>query len=300
MTAGGPKPADQLGVVLPHEHVFMSLVREYRGDGLLNDYPLAVQELTDFARNGGGAIVDTTTRGLNPHHAQAAKAASEAGIDIVFGCGFYRDPYLEGPWLDEHDADQTAAVLIDEIEHGINGTDLRAGIIGEIGADRWYISAKEERSFRAAARAQLHTGLTITTHAARYPVGLPQLDLLEAEGVSAGRVIIGHCDTVPDTGYHLALAERGVFVQFDTIRLDSEYDLDLRVGYVKNLVDRGHEDKVLLSHDVCLRSHLKAIGGGGYTLLFDQFIPRLRKAGIAESTITRLTQTNPQRALVGE
>src|SRR4029453_13908775 len=38
-------------------------------------------------------------------------------------------------------------------------------------------------SFRAAARTHLATGLTISTHAAWFPVGLRQLDILEGEGV---------------------------------------------------------------------------------------------------------------------
>src|SRR6267143_249850 len=131
MTVTGPVGRDELGFVLPHEHVFIDLVREYRGSGLLNDEHLACQELGALKAAGGGTLVDLTP--------------DEIGRDIT---------------------------------EGVRGTGVRAGIIGEIGADRRYISAAEERSFRAAARAHLKTGLTISTHAARWPVGLAQLKLL--------------------------------------------------------------------------------------------------------------------------
>ena len=37
MTVTGPVAAADLGVTLPHEHVFLDLTREYRGNGLLNE-----------------------------------------------------------------------------------------------------------------------------------------------------------------------------------------------------------------------------------------------------------------------
>ena len=64
MTVRGPVPAEELGVTLPHEHVFCDLTREYRGDGLLNDETLAEEELRRFVDAGGGTLVDVTSVGL--------------------------------------------------------------------------------------------------------------------------------------------------------------------------------------------------------------------------------------------
>src|SRR5206468_9738603 len=99
-----------------------------------------------------------------------------------------------------------ADMIVRDIEVGADGTDVRSGIIGEIACDR-VIAAAEERSFRAAARAHNRTGITISTHAARWPIGHAQLDIFEQEGVDLRRVIVGHSDTVHDGAYHLALAE---------------------------------------------------------------------------------------------
>ncbi|MBA2275673.1 MAG: phosphotriesterase, partial [Chloroflexi bacterium] len=190
-TVRGPIPAEELGVTLPHEHIFIDLMREYRGDGLLHDPALASHEAAAFAAAGGGTIVDVTSIGLG-RQPTALRAVSEAtGVHIVMGTGYYREPYLDRPAVDRRTVDELAEEIVRDIEEGVEGSDVRAGVIGEIACDRWLTSA-EERCFRAAARAHRRTGLTITTHAARWPVGLAQLDLLAEEGVDPRRVIIGH------------------------------------------------------------------------------------------------------------
>jgi phosphotriesterase-related protein len=298
MTVLGEVEADELGVTLPHEHVFVDLVREYRGDGLLNDPALAVAELTAFAEAGGRTVVDCTNVGLGRDPAALVEVARATGLHVVMGCGFYRDPYLPAD-LDRLPVDAVAELIVRDVEEGVDGTGVRAGVIGEIGADRAWISAREERSFRAAARAHRRTGLTITTHAARWPVGVPQLDLLGEEGVDPGRVVIGHCDMVPDPDYHLALARRGAWVQFDTVQGESEYDVRCRVAWLRNLAEHGHLDRVLLSQDVCLRSNLRAMGGCGYTYVVTGFAEVLRSSGFDDADLRRLLVDNPRRALTG-
>ena len=153
---------------------------------------------------------------------------------------------------------------------------------------------------RAAARAHVHTGLTITTHAARWPVGIPQLELLTQEGVDAGRVIIGHCDLVSLPGYQLRLAELGAYVQFDTIQGETDYDSRLRVSLVLEMLGAGFGSRVLLSHDVCLRSNFRETGGCGYTYVPTTFAGLLQEAGVSRQQIDELLTDNPRRALTGE
>lgn len=299
-TVLGPVDPSALGVTLPHEHVFIDLVREYRGDGLLNDRALAVEELGAFVAAGGRTVVDCTSVGLARDPLALRDVSRATGLHIVMGCGYYRDPYLDDQPLNRLTVDAVTDLIVRDIEEGAEGTDVRAGVIGEIGADRSYISALEERSFRAAARAHHRTGLTITTHAARWPVGLPQLDLLAEEKVDPRRVVVGHCDMVPDPGYHLEVARRGAFVQFDTVQGETEYDTRARVEWVRALAEHGYLERVLLSQDVCLRSNLKAMGGSGYAYVPTGFADRLRAAGFTESDVRLLLVDNPRRALTGE
>lgn len=326
MTAAGPVESDKLGPTLMHEHIFGNMLIEFPFDGLLNDYNLMREEVGAFIASGGGTIVDLTsaefTAGAAPdptgvfsgHPATGyaedgtravnnvlalQRLAAETGLNIVLGAGHYRDPYIDKGWFDRFGIDWAAERIVADLTEGLAGTSVRAAIIGEIGADRWHISATEERSFRAAARAQLRVGAAITTHAARWPVGISQLDLLTSEGVDPDRVIIGHCDTVNILDYHVEVARRGAFVQFDTIRGSTEYDTRLRVGFVMNLVKEGYIDQILLSHDVCRRTHLHISGGGGYDYIPTTFAPFLLDAGLQPEEVQHILVDNPRRALSG-
>jgi predicted metal-dependent phosphotriesterase family hydrolase len=298
MTVRGPVPAEALGVTLPHEHVFIDLMREYRGDGLLNDEPLMTREVAAFHDAGGGTIVDVTSIGLGRRPEALRRVSQATGVNIVMGSGFYRVPYLDRDAIDRQTVDELADGIVRDLEEGVDGTDVRAGIIGEIACDGW-LTAAEERCFRAAARAHRRTGLTITTHAGWWPVGPAQLDLLEEEGVDPARVIIGHCDLVPDQAYHLELARRGAWIQFDCIQGATEYDTTQRLTWIRALLDAGFGDRLLLSHDVCLRSNLATFGGPGYTYVPTTFRERLIESGIPTEVVTSLLVHNPRRALSG-
>jgi len=299
MTVTGPVTPDELGIVLAHEHVFIDLVREYRGSGLLNDEHLACQELRALKTAGGSTLVDLTLDEMGRDPVALRRVSEATGIAIVMGCGHYRDPYLDRDWFDRMAVDAIADQIVLDVTDGVRDTGVRAGIIGEIGADRPHISAAEERSFRAAARAHVKTGLTISTHAARWPVGLAQLRLLAEEGVEPRRVIVGHADTVPIPEYHLALAKKGCYVSFDSIGTGSSYDTHRAVDYVLDLVRAGFGSQVLLSHDVCLRDHLRATGGCGYAYLLTEFLPLLTAAGLDPEQVSAFVIDNPRAALAG-
>jgi phosphotriesterase-related protein len=298
MTVTGPIPADDLGLTLPHEHLLIDLTRQVIQGGRINDLELLTAELAAFAAVGGKTLVDCTTDPIGRDPVSLRKLSEASGINVVMGSGLYREPYISREWIDAHDADELADELVREIRDGVGETGIRPGIIGEIGSEKT-ITALEERVLRAAARAHLQTGLAITTHTARWPNGLKQLRILEQEGVEPQRVVIGHCDTVPSPDYHLALARAGAFVEFDTIRGDNGYDIGKRADYVLALVDAGHLERILLSHDVCIRSHLRALGGTGYTYVPTGFADVLRGRGLTDDDIHTLLVDNPRRALAG-
>ncbi|UMG93497.1 M20/M25/M40 family metallo-hydrolase [Nocardioides sp. TF02-7] len=300
MTVRGPVAADALGVVLPHEHLFSDLLVEYRAAGLLDDEALAVQELGRYAAAGGGTLVDLTTDEIGRDPAALRRVSEATGVHVVMGCGHYRDPYLDRAWFDRTSVDEIAAAMVAEITDGVGPERVRPGIIGEIGCDQGHLSAAEERSFRAAARAHLATGLTISTHAARRPVGLDQLAVLEHEGVDPRRVVVGHCDTVPRPAYHLELARSGCFVQLDGFGSDGGHYEDRALGYLEALAEAGHLRQLLLSHDVFLPQHLHAHGGTGYDHLLVEVVPRLRQRGFTDDDLHTLLVDNPRRALTGE
>jgi len=299
MTVLGPVDAAKLGTTLPHEHLFCDLARvTYVWEQRLTEVALAVREAEYFADAGGRTIVDVTSRNLGRNPEGLVQVAKATGLNIVMGCGWYREPYYDEE-VYEKSTNELADGIVREIDHGVRDSGIRPGIIGEIGCWRANIAPSEERSFRAAARAHKATGLTITTHAAHTPVGLKQLDLLEDEGVDLRRVIVGHCDTHPEADYHEAIAKRGAWVEFDFIRGIYEWEMEKEVRLITEFVRRGYLNQLLLSHDVCMKTHLKAYKGGGYEYLLARFVPRLLGKGITQEEIDVITRDNPRRALSG-
>jgi len=304
MTVSGPIPPERLGFTLPHEHTGIALWHiEGRADywELRPDPDLLIEELTDFRRRGGGTLVDLTLDGVGRDPRRLRSLASASGVNIVMGCGWYRGSYYPAEALiDRRSVDDLAAEIVREFADGVGTTGIRPGIIGEIGTDKPWLSAQEERVHRAAARAAKQTGMAITTHGIQSPVGLAQLRVFEEEGVDPGRVVIGHADSYHDLDHYLAVLVRGANLQFDFLghRFGVEEAIEPRlVETIVELLERGFGDQLLLSQDVCHDRQLKANGGFGYVYLQQHFLPTLRTAAVAEAEIRQMTVTNPARIL---
>ena len=110
---------------------------------------------------------------------------------------------------------------------------------------------------------------------------------------------MGHCDSVPDPAFHLSLASRGAFVEFDILFLSSqsEHDTERTVGYVVAMERHGLIDQVLLSHDICMREAYASQGGCGYGFAYGEFFDLLRRAGLSEDALYRISTENPRRML---
>ena len=304
-TVLGPVDPAALGWVLPHEHTAIALWHiPGRWDywELRRDEPVILEELAAFRAAGGGAIVDLTLDGVGRDPAWLAGLARSTGLHVVMGAGWYRGAHYPAEALvDRRTVDELADVIVRDATVGVGESGIRAGIIGEIGTDKPWLSAQEERVHRAAARAARRTGLAITTHAVQSAVGLAQLDVFEAEGADLSRVVVGHADSHPDPAYHRAIVGRGATVEFDFLGMAftplERHGEGRLVELLCDLLAAGHVERVLLSQDVCHDSQLRRYGGNGYAYLADTFLPRLREAGVSDEEIRTMTVDNPRRLL---
>lgn len=304
-TVLGPIDPAELGVTLPHEHTQITLWQvPGRWDywQLTRDRELILEELAAFRASGGGAVVDLTLPGVGRDPDWLSDIASASGLHLVMGCGWYREAYYPAEArIDRRSVDDLAEELVREAREGVGLSGVRPGIIGEIGTDKPWLSAQEERVHRAAARAARTTGLAVTTHAVLSPVGLAQLRIFEEEGADPARVVIGHADSYPDLGYLLAVVERGANVEFDFLGMAftpvERHGEGRTVTLLCDLLARGHLDRILLSQDVCHDSQLRRYEGQGYTYLDRVFLPRLRAAGVSDDEIAAMTIANPRRVL---
>ena len=300
-TVLGPVAPGDLGFTLPHEHTKCSLWWiENRWDywELIGDEPRINEELAAYKGLGGGALVDVTPIGIGRDLARLARLSQATELHIVAGAGWYRQAYYPAEArIDRRSIDDLADEIVQEF---VNGP-VRPGIIGEIGTDKPWVTAQEERVFRAAARAALRTGASVTTHAVQSDVGLAQLTILEDEGLDPARIVIGHCDSHPRIEHWREIVRRGAHVEADFLGM-SFTPLERAgepkvVELISTLLNEGFEKQILLSQDVCHDSQLASYGGNGYTYLQKCFLPRLAAAGVDAATIKTITVENPARLL---
>ncbi|MFB6218813.1 MAG: hypothetical protein ABEH77_06490, partial [Halobacteriaceae archaeon] len=253
---GATDPAD-LGVTLPHEHVFVDAAetwyqppdsarlrkiaeRDLRMEDLwyvrrnlyghrdnmrLDDRETAVDELRRFLRAGGDTVVDLTPRNVGRDPRAVRGIARETGLQFVHGTGYYTRE-AHPPHLGDMGVEDIADEFESDVREGIADTDVRAGIVGEIGISG-RIHDAEETVLRAGARAARRTGTALnvhtpgrTPHSQRdrtYPPSrwaLELLDVIEEEGLPPERVVMSHLDRTiyEDTEYMKQVAERGAYV----------------------------------------------------------------------------------------
>ncbi len=299
-TVTGPVDAAALGVTLGHEHVLLDGWEMFHSyDAILDDEALAIDELRALREAGARAVVDCTTIGLGRDPLALQRVSQASGVAIVMGAGWYRRAVYPS-YIRETDADELAERLVVDLTMGADGTDVRAGFIGEIGTERHRIAAAEERVFRAAARAQRRTGVAIWTHTTNGgDLALEQVELLTSEGVPVERIVVSHVGDRIGFDRLRALAETGVGLSIDNIGYTGGgYPPDdVRVRNVRRLLEAGFADQVLLAGDTCTRSMLRAYGGPGYGRVLDSFVPALRDAGVDEASIEAMLISNPARML---
>ena len=300
MTVRGPIAAEEAGYTLSHEHLLRDLwpiVRSY--DGILDDERLAAEELELYRQAGGRTIIDVTSGGLGRNPAALRRISEVSGLHIVMGAGWYREDVYPR-FVFELDTNALAARIIDELTQGVDGTNVRAGVIGEIGTERKFITPAQERVFRAAARAHRHTGAPIVTHTTHFgELALEQIALLREEGVDPERIAISHLGDRYDPAPLVAIARQGVYLGIDNIgyRGDGYPGDEVRARNVRLLIAEGHLDQMLLSGDVCMKSHLHAYGGKGYDHVPRCFLPLIRTHRVSDEEIHAMTVVNPARLL---
>ena len=246
-TVLGPVSPEELGVTLPHEHLFLHIegwsfsprdaqeaelaeapvslsilpwVHRHaltnRDNCRIDDHDTVCAEVQDFRTAGGGTIVDLTVPDIGRAPEQIRTVSEQTGIHVVCGCGHYVDA-AHPPGLKSMSVESIAQVLEAELTDGIDTTGVRPGVIGEIGTGN-PVTDEERKVLRAAALAHRRTGAPLSIHL--FPAGgtaVEVLDILEEENVAPAAVVLGHQDGQDPirTDLHLALAARGAYIEYD-------------------------------------------------------------------------------------
>ncbi len=339
-TVLGTVDPSTLGMTSMHEHVFIDFVCMYsppeeahgrrlaeskvgpenlgwvRYDPFRNkdnlellDEETAIYEIGLFKSAGGATIVDATTIGIGRNPQALVNVAEATGVNIIMGAGYYVDMVHPGD-MDGRSVEQLASQMIEELTVGVDGTGVRAGIIGELGCS-WPLTKNERKVLRAGAMAQRDTGAAILIHPGRNQrAPFEILDVLEEAGANSSRVVMGHLDrTILDTNTLLEFADRGSMLEYDLFGWESShYSLEAydmihdgqRLDYVQLLLEHGHLEKIVLAQDVFSKARTFTYGGYGYGHLIENIVPRMLDRGIKEDHIRQIFVQNPARILAFE
>ena len=335
-TVLGPVQPSELGPTSTHEHLYIDFSFMYRpaqhsamdladapitmenlgwirhhyyscrANLQLMDVDTAVAEVSRYKTAGGGAIVEATTIGIGRNAKALQKISQESGVHVVMGAGFYVDA-VHPQDMGSRNVDVIAQRIIDDIRNGVDGTGIKAGIIGEVGCT-WPLTDNERMSLRGAAAAQQETGAAILIHPGRHPDAPAEiLEILANSGAEISRVIMGHLDrTVFDIKQLLGIAASGCYLEWDLFGNEGSYyplaDLDMpsdaqRLDLIKQVVDAGYGDKVVVAQDICTNHRLVRYGGHGYGHILENIVPRMRRKGFSDEEIDAVIVGNPARIL---
>lgn len=316
-TFTGEVSGDALGVTLIHEHIFVTDPEldvnmphpEWNERAAIER---AVSVLTDLHERGVRTLVDLTVIGLGRDVRRVAEVAARVPVQIVAATGCYAaevlPPFfrLNGPGLVVDGPDPLVDLFIGDIEDGIAGTSVRAGMI-KIASDAAGLTPDATRVFAAAAAAQQRTGVPITTHShAPSRGGTAQQDELERRGVPLDRVVIGHSGDSTDLSYLRGLADRGSYLGFDRFGMEHVARDEDRIRMLRQLLDAGYADRIVLSHDAAVFSRVTPpswraahVPSWHMAHLFDTVLPRLRASGVDDAALHQLMVVNPRRVLTG-
>lgn len=299
MTTLGKKSKDDLGMILPHEHLFVDL-RTYEADGFgeadeANVVAKMAPEVEKAKALGVTALVECSPVGV-ARRADMDKAVSvTTDIPVLVPTGLYREPWIP-PWAHEASQDEITEWMLKELNGEIEESGVQASWI-KLSAGDDGLTEAETKILRAGAHAGKATNAIIGSHTIRGRVVRNQLDILEAEGYTASRFIWIHTQADLNFDLHLEMAGRGCWIEYDAIGNANAPSDETIIEYLKKLIDAGYEKQIMLSHD---RGWYDAGNPDfepmPFTYISETFIPKLRDAGFDEDTIIQLTHINPFNA----
>ncbi len=314
-TVRGTIDTADLGLTLIHEHV------RFRDEAVAENWPdrydhqrefdAAMDAVNAAKTHGVQSIVDPTAMFGGRDVRFMKRVADEAGVNIVACTGIYTYDFLPH-YFENRDADMIAAHFVQDIERGVQGTEIKAAFL-KCAADAAGVTKNVEKVHRACARASMQTGAPIMAHSMPAAnTGPGQVEIFLEEGVSPEKIQIAHCGDSPDVEYIQGLLDRGVYVGLDRYGLEMYQPIAQRNAVAAELLRRGHADRVMISQDFCAtidwfpEETLPQFQASGMirkwsmTLVFEEVVPWLREQGAMDDAVFRTVFVeNPARWLGG-
>jgi phosphotriesterase-related protein len=317
-TVRGPVDTGALERTYMHEHIFVltpDVQQNYPGEWGDEDARIAdaVAKLGALRAQGVRTIVDPTVIGLGrciPRIQRVAEQLPDLNIVVATGCYTYEEvPFFfhhRGPALNEAAGTDVPDPMVDmfvgDIEDGIAGTGVRAGLL-KCAIDRQGLTPGVERVMRAVARAHLRTGTPVTVHThpgARTGWEVKRV-LCDEEGVDPSRVVLGHSGDTTDVDHLSELAEAGFVLGMDRFGINLETTFEARAETVVEMCRRGYADRMVLSQDASCYidwidpAVMPLLPQWHYLHIADEVLPYLERRGVAKEQIDTMLVDVPRR-----
>jgi len=301
---------------LMHDHIMGSAsgIPQVYPELLGKNYKERIMKGLTSAREAGiNTIVDADTFDLGRSVKILAEVSQLSGVNIICCSGWYGEL---PPYLGNFTADQYARIFAREVREGIEGTSIKAGIL-KSAADFGGVTPNGALLLRGVARAQLLTGVPIMLHSySPDQIGRQQIEILKEEGVDLRRVKLDHSTDTKDMEYLEWVIKQGCYLGMDRLpgihvpplaRVSPEG----RVKTIKDLIDAGYADRILLGHDAFLvstffdtlpeaaKKKLETDNPYGFLYINKFVLPKLRELGVSEKTIHSICVDNPRRFFEG-
>ncbi|NPV10035.1 MAG: esterase [Anaerolineae bacterium] len=298
VTVTGNIATEELGVILPHEHIVTDLrPPDTPGFGQVeaDDVVAVMRSHLESAREAGvTAVIECTPLGVGRNVAALVALSKATGFPIVASAGVYRDELMPG-WIRSMSDADLDRWLRSEVTEGMDGSEVVGGFI-KLAVTNVGITPLEQRVLRAAGRVGAELGVTVAIHTVSGSLAVQEANILTAEGLPPERYVWVHAQNEPDMGYHRAIGERGCYLEYDGIRAGT--DLEAYVERIRAVCDWGLQERVLLSQDAGWYRPGEPHGGDQrpFDFLSRFFLPLLREQGFSAEDVRMFSDTNPKRA----
>src|SRR6266498_2241058 len=294
-TVLGDIASSTLGRTTSHEHLLWNVPEPYSGEDSdlgFDSVPAALVELRYFKEAGGDALVEMTAAEIGRSPFELRQLSESAEVHVIATTGHHKDKF-SATFLDGKSVKEIASSIIADITEGMNGTDIKAGVIKAATSEN-KATTMERCVIEAVGLAHQATRAPVSTHTEAGTFAFEQAQLLIQAGVPAERMLIGHLDRNLLRETYFAMANLGVYLGFDQIGKAKYWADSERVTVIKELISAGFVQQIMLSGDTARKSSWHSYNPrvNGIAHLLRDFVPLLQEAGISEADLHTMLVAN--------
>ncbi|WP_425236390.1 phosphotriesterase family protein [Ulvibacterium sp.] len=307
MTVTGKVDLENLGSILPHEHVTTDFLGAEIAPQPRYSRDVAITAILPHLKNLkkiGYSLFFECTPNYIGRDVKLLKALSElSGLKIVTNTGYYAA--VNKKFLPKHAYTESSETLAErwekEWQEGIEGTGIRPGFI-KLGVGKGPLDAIEEKLLNAAILLHKKSGLQMAMHTGDGEAALSEYQIIMKAGVDAENMIWVHAQNGKDEE-RLALAKKGVWISLDGV---SSEKIDSYINMIRILKENQLLSRLLISHDNGWSVedengtiNLIPFDRGKnvpYQTIHEVLLPRLQKLGFTKVEIDLITTENPIKA----